>query len=122
MTDDDLIRRGDALADRAVRTAEALRNIGPMLDLRLSGATIIYDLLAQNAALRAELEAYRNSHLHADKLLLQEKARAERLEAAQRLNDQQNLIDAYEDIMDYGIVIAKREQHDRLKAAKEALK
>jgi len=35
-------------------------------------------------ALRAELEAYRNSHLHADKLLLHEKARAERLEAALR--------------------------------------
>lgn len=35
-------------------------------------------------ALRAELEAYRNSHLHADKLLLQEKARVKRLEAALR--------------------------------------
>ena len=33
-------------------------------------------------ALLAELEAYRNSHLHADKLLLQEKARAKRLEEA----------------------------------------
>lgn len=80
MSDDDLIRRGDALyaiagweipstaiaaipavtvdpalSDRAVRVAEALRNIGPMLDLRLSGATIIYDLLAQNAALRGEV-------------------------------------------------------------------
>ena len=40
---------------------------------------------------------------------------------AQRLNDQQNLIDAYEDIMDYGIVFAKRDQQDRLKAAKEKL-
>lgn len=55
MSDNDMIRRGDALADRAVRTAEALRNIGPMLDLRLSGATIIYELLAQHAALRAEV-------------------------------------------------------------------
>ncbi len=33
----------------------------------------------------------------------------------------QELIDAYEDIMDYGIVFAKREQQDRLKAAKEKL-
>lgn len=34
----------------------------------------------------------------------------------------QNLIDAYEDIMDYGIVFAKKDQQDRLKAAKEKLK
>ena len=63
MTDEELARAKArterleaALSDRAVRTAEALRNIGPMLDLRLSGATIIYELLAQNAALRAAKE------------------------------------------------------------------
>lgn len=33
----------------------------------------------------------------------------------------QELIDAYEDIMDYGIVFAKKAQQDRLKAAKEKL-
>ncbi len=33
----------------------------------------------------------------------------------------QELIDAYEDIMDYGIVFAKKDQQDRLKAAKEKL-
>ncbi len=33
----------------------------------------------------------------------------------------QELIAAYEDIMDYGIVFAKKEQQDRLKAAKEKL-
>ena len=33
----------------------------------------------------------------------------------------QELIDAYEDIMDYGIVLAKKAQQDRLKAAKEKL-
>lgn len=41
-------------------------------------------------------------------------------EAAQ-MERMQNLIDAYEDIMDYGIVFAKREQQDRLKAAKDKL-
>ena len=34
----------------------------------------------------------------------------------------QELIDAYEDIMDYGIVFAKKPQQDRLNAAKEKLK
>lgn len=155
MTDDDLIRRGDALADRAVRVAEALRNIGPMLDLRLSGATIIYELLAQNAALRAEVrksamdavsagcqaqEAWENVGILQARVesLTAEVARLTRLvqmqptrpqdapdhaairEAAQ-VERMQNLIDAYEDIMDYGIVFAKKAQQDRLKAAKEKL-
>ena len=42
--------------------------------------------------------------------------------ADDRTDPMQELIDAYEDIMDYGIVFAKREQQERLKAAKEALK
>ncbi len=51
-------------------------------------------------ALRAELEAYRNSHLHADKLLLHEKARAERLAAA--------LVE-HNDLLRSALAIAKRE-------------
>lgn len=43
--------------------------------------TLITALITQNAALRAENEAYRESHLHADKRLLHEKARAEAAEA-----------------------------------------
>jgi hypothetical protein len=45
------------ILERAARVAEALRNIGPMLDLRLSGATIIYELLTMNTALLAHIAA-----------------------------------------------------------------
>lgn len=39
---------------------------------------------------------------------------------AQRLNDQQNLIDAYEDMMEF-VIFAKDEHWDRLKTAKEKM-
>lgn len=46
----------------------------------------------------------------------------ERTDAAQAREEAlRELIDAYEDIMDYGIVFAKKDQQDRLKAAKEKL-